>query len=50
VALKIPTGHVFALDKPLANTNSSSDNPYHGDGVKNPAYKQIWLTMLGSGL
>jgi len=50
VALKIPADHVFALDKPLLSTNSSSDNPYHGDGVHNPAYKQVWLTMLGSGL
>ncbi len=50
VALNIPTDHVFALDKPLANANSGSDNPYHGDGVKNPVYKQIWVTMLGSGL
>lgn len=49
VALNIPADHVFALDKPLANANSGSDNPYHGDGVHNPAYKQVWLTMLGSG-
>jgi len=50
VALKIPSDHVFALDKPLLNGNSTGDNPYHGDGVHNPVYKQIWLTMLGSGL
>lgn len=50
VALKIPADHVFALDKPLANTNGGSGNPYHGDGVHNTAYKQVWLTMLGSGL
>jgi hypothetical protein len=50
VALKIPADHVFALDKPLLNPNNKSDNPYHGDGVHNPAYKDIWVTMLGSGL
>jgi hypothetical protein len=49
VAMKIPTDHVFALDKPLLNGKGSGDNPYHGDGVHNPAYKPIWLTMLGSG-
>jgi hypothetical protein len=50
VALKIPADQVFAFDKPLLNENSDSPNPYHADGVKNPAYKQTWLTMLGSGL
>ncbi|HWD86889.1 MAG TPA: hypothetical protein VG367_02100 [Mucilaginibacter sp.] len=51
VALKIPQDHVLALDKPMSNDGKgASDNPYHGDGVRNPVYKQVWLTMLGSGL
>ena len=50
-ALKIPTSHVFALDKPLGDPEASGNaNPYHGDGIRNIAYKDIWVDMLGSGL
>jgi hypothetical protein len=34
----------FALDKPLADDHSA-----HMDGVLNPAYRQVWITMLGNG-
>lgn len=51
IALNIPPDNVFALDKPLRDINLSGlSNPYHGDGLKNPAYKEVWLEMLGSGL
>lgn len=51
-ALQIPAGHVFALNKPLLNVNAQGDraNPYHGEGIRNPVYKPIWILMLGSGL
>jgi len=47
--LKIPTQNTFALDKPLMNANSTSPNPFHGEGVKNATYKLVWITMLGNG-
>jgi hypothetical protein len=52
IALKIPSDHIFALDKPLGNAAAASanPNPYHGDGIRNTAYQEIWITMLGSGL
>lgn len=51
-ALQIPETHVFALDKVLFDVDASkkSPNPYHGDGIRNTAYKPIWLKMLGSGI
>jgi hypothetical protein len=51
-ALRIPSGQIFALDKPLMNANAatSAANPYHGDGIRNVAYKPVWLRMLGSGI
>ncbi len=51
-ALQIPSGHVFALNKPLFNVNAQGDraNPYHGEGIRNPVYKPAWILMLGSGL
>jgi hypothetical protein len=51
-ALRIPLGHVFALDRPLLNANPSTPaaNPYHGEGIRNSAYQPIWRTMLGSGI
>ncbi|MEQ1694077.1 MAG: hypothetical protein ABMA00_22500, partial [Gemmatimonas sp.] len=51
-ALRIPSGQIFALDKPLMNANAatSAANPYHGDGIRNVAYKSVWLRMLGSGI
>lgn len=49
--LHIPPSQVFALDQPLENPNASAaaPNPYHGDGIRNTAYKPVWLKMLGSG-
>jgi hypothetical protein len=51
-AMQIPAGNVFALDKPLFNATAAKENanPYHGDGIRNTAYKPIWITMLGSGV
>lgn len=51
-ALRIPAGQIFALDKPLSNPTSTttSANPYHGDGIRNPVYKPIWIKMFGSGI
>ena len=50
-ALQIPASHVFALDKPLlqAPPAGKRGNPYHPDGIHNPAYQSIWIEMLGSG-
>lgn len=51
-ALQIPEGHVFALDKLLMNedTGKEKPNPYHTDGIRNTAYKPIWINMLGNGV
>lgn len=51
-ALRIPADQIFALDKPLLNPQASttSSNPYHGDGIRNPVYRPIWIQMLGSGI
>lgn len=53
-ALGIPPDHVFALNAPLpqgrGRGNGASKNPYHGQGISNPAYQSIWEKMLGSGL
>jgi hypothetical protein len=50
-ALKIPAANLFALDKPLYDSNSTKDNPnpFHGEGIRNAAYKPIWIKMLGDG-
>lgn len=47
-ALPIPANHVFALDQPLLMSKKSK-NPYHTEGVQNPAYQSVWELMLGSG-
>jgi hypothetical protein len=51
-AMQIPAVNVFALDKPLFNATAAKENanPYHGDGIRNTAYKPIWIKMLGSGV
>ncbi|MGK6341157.1 hypothetical protein ACMGDK_02895 [Chryseobacterium sp. DT-3] len=49
-ALHIPMDNVFALDKPIEKQTKNNNNPYHVEGIKNPAYKPIWIKMLGSGL
>ena len=43
-ALKIPTEHIFALNLPVRPGKKP-----HVEGIANPAYAQIWKTMLGSG-
>lgn len=50
-ALKIPNKNVFALDKPIRDEKllHIGGNPYHGEALKNPAYKEVWIKMLGSG-
>ncbi|HUX34979.1 MAG TPA: hypothetical protein VMV51_13990 [Gemmatimonadaceae bacterium] len=50
-ALHIPDAHVFALDKPLLHAPpvGKRGNPYHPDGIHNPAYRATWITMLGNG-
>lgn len=51
-ALRIPAGQIFALDEPLLNpaAATTNNNPYHGDGIRNTAYRPIWVQMLGSGI
>lgn len=41
-AMGIPSDHIHALDLPFAKKA-------HSDGVKNLAYKQLWIEMLGKG-
>lgn len=52
LALNIPFQNNFALDQDLANPEklTSSNNPYHGDGIRNIKYKSIWKILFGSGL
>ncbi len=50
-ALRIPARQIFALDKPLLNPGpTTAANPYHGDGIRNPVYRPIWITMFGRGI
>lgn len=50
-ALAIPSDHIYALDLPLNSSVAllTKKNPYHGQGIRNPAYQAIWRKMLGSG-
>ncbi len=50
-ALRIPANHVFALNEPLFNSNKKGkdNNPYHGEGIRNIGYRNLWIKMLGSG-
>ncbi len=41
-AMAIPDDHIHSLNLPFAKKA-------HPDGVKNPAYKQLWIEMLGKG-
>ncbi|HEY1978241.1 MAG TPA: hypothetical protein VGG89_16940 [Candidatus Baltobacteraceae bacterium] len=43
-ALGIPAAQQFALDKPTLG-----GVPAHADGISNPAYRDVWDRMLGSG-
>lgn len=47
-ALSIPDHHIFRLEEPLRKSGKGN-NPYHGEGVHNPVYKNIWEKMLGNG-
>ncbi len=43
-ALKIPKDHIHALDLPVRQNMKA-----HVEGIANPAYKNIWVDMLGKG-
>ncbi|MEQ9297183.1 MAG: hypothetical protein RIF33_01400 [Cyclobacteriaceae bacterium] len=43
-AMAIPDGHVYPLDKEVRNGRRA-----HVEGVKNPAYQDTWIEMLGRG-
>ena len=43
-AMAIPDDHIYALDLPVPEGQKA-----HPNGVKNPAYKQLWIKMLGIG-
>lgn len=40
--LGVPTANVFALNLPLSTQNA------HGEGIRNPAYKDLWVRILQS--
>lgn len=40
--LGIPSANVFALNRPLATQSA------HGEGIRNPAYQDLWIRMLQS--
>jgi hypothetical protein len=44
-ALGIPASQTFALDKPPVGGELA-----HVDGIRNPAYRDLWITMLGNGV
>lgn len=48
-ALRIPRDHirVFQLDLPPAQQSTDSPNPFHGQGISNPAYDQDRAFFLG---
>jgi hypothetical protein len=48
-ALRIPPDHirVFKLDLPPAQQHAESHNPFHGQGISNPAYDQDRAFFLG---
>lgn len=43
-ALRIPPGHIYALDAPVRKGSVA-----HSEGLGNPANKPIWIEMLGKG-
>lgn len=47
-AMQFPADHQFALDKPVRNP--AANNPGHGEGASNPAYKEIWAAILSQFL
>lgn len=48
-ALALPGDHVFALDGPLDERARASRQPGHGSSISAPAYRPVWIRMLGSG-
>jgi hypothetical protein len=40
--LGIPSANVFALDRPLSTQSA------HGEGIRNPAYQNLWVRILQS--
>jgi hypothetical protein len=49
-ALGIPIEHTYELNQPLLSSMTiDGKNPYHSEGMRNPIYQPIWLTMLGDG-
>jgi pimeloyl-ACP methyl ester carboxylesterase len=49
-ALGLPEAqiHVLALDLP-PGFGANSPNPYHGAGIRDPRYAEVWRTMFGKG-
>jgi predicted esterase len=47
--LRIPADHVrvFTFDLPAGRQRGSGDNPYHGEGIRNPAYAEDRAFLLG---
>jgi hypothetical protein len=48
-ALRIPPDHirVFSLDLPPRRQHGGSNNPFHGEGIRNPAYADDRAFLLG---
>ena len=49
-ALGLPDAqvHVLTLDLPQG-FGANSPNPYHGAGIRDPRYAEVWRTMFGKG-
>ena len=49
-ALGLPAAqvHVLTLDLP-PGFGANSPNPYHGAGIRDPRYAELWRTMFGKG-
>ena len=43
-AMAIPENHIYSLKFEVRPGHNA-----HGEGLKNPAYKQLWIAMLGVG-
>lgn len=47
--LRLPAGHVFALDEPLSARARRSRMPGHGSAISDEVYAPVWERMLGRG-
>jgi hypothetical protein len=49
-ALGLPEAqvHVLKLDLP-PGVNPNAANPYHGAGIRDPRYADVWRAMFGKG-